>query len=188
MRTMRSQESAGSGRGEGWLVPEVMVPVPAAPVPADRSPLERLQDTFTAHVGAETATVTAYRQLADTAQDPVLALLMQMVVDDEARHHGLLDRMAARLKASLEWTKVARALPTGAEDTGAPTPGLVAGLETYAQQDEEGARHLRRLAAEHADLYDGLFGLILETMALYSDKHARILRYLEQRALKRMTE
>jgi hypothetical protein len=92
------------------------------------------------------------------------------------------------LKASLEWTKVARALPTGAEDTGAPTPELVAALETYAQQEEEGARHLRRLAAEQADLYDGLFGLILETMALDSDKHARILRYLEQRALKRMTE
>jgi rubrerythrin len=175
-----------SGPGDVWTVPETMLPLASAPEPRSRSPLERLQEAVAAHIGAETNTVTAYRGLANMAEDPVVALLMQLVVDDETRHHGLLDRMAARLKTTLEWITVPGALPTGLESIGAPSPELVAALEAYVRQEEEGAGQLRRIAAEEADMYGGLFALLLETMAMDSEKHAHILRYLLRRALRRM--
>lgn len=41
-----------------------------------------------------------------------------------------------------------------------------------------GARHLRHLARQEPHLYDGLYPLLLETIAPDSEKHATILRYL----------
>ncbi len=55
-------------------------------------------------------------------------------------------------------------------------------------KEEEGARHLRWLAAQHKRVYGGLFMLLLETVALDSEKHAHILRYLLRRALQGLDE
>jgi rubrerythrin len=163
-----------------WAVAEGVLPVGLASEPSARSPLERLQDTFAAHTVAETETIAAYQRLAETSPDPVVALLMQLVSDDEARHHGLLSRMLARLRATLTWTAEADALPTGTE--GAASPDELVALQAYVRQEEEGARQLRRIAADEKQLCGGLFALLLETMAIDSQKHAHILRYLLHRA------
>lgn len=67
-------------------------------------------------------------------------------------------------------------------EEGAASPDEVVALQAYVCQEEEGARQLRRLAADEKQLCGGLFALLLETMALDSEKHAHILRYLLHRA------
>jgi hypothetical protein len=49
------------------------------------------------------------------------------------------------------------------------------------RDEEEGARYLRHLARQEPGLYDGLFSVLLETVARDSQKHAFMLRYLLRR-------
>jgi rubrerythrin len=169
-----------------WAAPEIGVPM-VTEDPAG-SPLDRLLAAFERHIVAEADTVTAYRALADTTADPVVALLMQQVVEDEDRHHGLLRSMAARLRDALHWTHSPDALPVRGTAPEAEAGALLAPIREFARQEHEGARQARELAKEQAGLYDGLFTLLLETMAADSEKHERILSYIARRTQEHLAD
>jgi hypothetical protein len=169
-----------------WAAPEVGVP--AVPAESGDSPLDRLLGVFERHITAEADTVAAYRQLAETSADPVVALLMGQVVGDEDRHHGLLRSMAARLRDTLQWTHSPDALPVRGTPPEAEAGELLRTVREFASQEREGARQARELAKQQDGLYDGLFALLLETMAADSEKHERILSYIARRIQERFLD
>ena len=162
-----------------WAVADALIPAVAEKT--GETPLDLLLTAFERHITSEEDTVAAYRTLADTATDPVIALLMRQVVGDEERHHGLLRSMAARLHDSLEWTHSPEALPTRATPPQAEADERLAAVREFARQEREGARQARELAKQHSGLYDGLFDLLFETMAADSEKHERILSFIAHR-------
>jgi hypothetical protein len=178
----RSQSLKKDDELDLWAIPEVLAMFGRGPQAGAPAPLERLRDTVQAHINAETGLLTTYKQLAATTRDPVMALLLNVVLDDEERHHTLLERMAARLHASLNWLPAPDALPTGSEPAPAPSDDQIATLRALAEHEEEGARQMRRIAAQEGDLYGGLFTVLLEAMAMDSEKHAHLLRFLQRRA------
>ncbi|MBI4491867.1 MAG: universal stress protein, partial [Chloroflexi bacterium] len=145
--------------------------------------LQRMLDALGAHIAAETDSLAAYRQLAETIPDPMVALLLRLVIDDEERHHRLLARMAGSLCSDLRWARAAEALPTGPARRGEMAAEAVAALEAFIQEEQEGARHLRHLACQEAHFHDGLFALLLEVMAMDSEKHERVLHFVLERLL-----
>jgi hypothetical protein len=171
-----------------WPVPELaLAPKPAQAVADEDTPLNRLLRVFESHTAAETDAVVEYRRLAETSADPTVALLMQLVVEDEDRHHGLLQRMSSRLHDALDWTHSADALPTDKapavkDRTAAVTrTATLAAIREFARHEREGARQLREIAKKQRDLYGGLFSLILQIMAMDSEKHETILRFIDHR-------
>ncbi|HLH21741.1 MAG TPA: ferritin family protein [Chloroflexota bacterium] len=161
-----------------WAAPEVGLP--AATEPAE-TPLDHLLAAFEHHIASEADTVTAYRELSESTADPVVALLLRQVVDDEERHHALLRSMASRLRDTLRWTHSPDALPTRGTPSYAEAVERAGTLRELARQEREGARQARDLAKAQAGLYDGLFGLLLDTMAADSEKHERILSFVARR-------
>ena len=175
-------------RVEMWVVPEMaLAPAPAHGVADEQAPLTRLLRVFESHAAAETDTLVEYRRLAESSADPMVALLMQLVLEDEERHHGLLARMSTRLRDALNWTHSANALPTGtapgAKDRAAAVAhkATLAAVRGSALHEREGARQLREIAKQQQDLYGGLFSLLLQIMAMDSEKHETILRFIDQR-------
>lgn len=146
--------------------------------PGGGSEVENLLNAVEAHVHAEADSLTSYRQLADSAADPVVALLMRLVLKDEERHHRLMARIAVTLEDSLRWRHSANALPTSPGPTGAPTGQTIAAVREFIAQEHEGARQMRELARQSGPLNDGLNALLLETMAMDSEKHERVLRFV----------
>ena len=145
------------------------------------SPLERLLRAVDTHAAAEQEALGQYEYLAETSGDPVIALVMRLILDDEVRHHGLLHRMATTLRDALEWTSSAAALPK-AGTAQEPVPGAFVGLaRSLIEEERTGARHLRRLAEQEKDINGGLDSLLLEMMAMDSDKHARLLQFVQRR-------
>ncbi|MBI4492949.1 MAG: hypothetical protein HY690_09170 [Chloroflexi bacterium] len=156
----------------------------AAPWPelrADNAPVERLLAAFEAQAATVAEALAADRHLAEAASDPAARLVLQLVLEDEARDQRLLERMAAGLRGALEWATSPRTLPAP------PAPGEPAAAEWLAatrarlEAQQVGARRLRQLARQQRQLDDGLFALLLEAMALESQKHARMLRFLVRR-------
>jgi rubrerythrin len=145
------------------------------------STTEDLLAILTAHVDGESEHIDAYRRLSHAMDDPIVKLLMDLVVEDEERHHELMRRMAARLHDDLQATRSESALPYAAAPRNGRLKAFAAIVDAYARDERHGIRELRRLAADAGLLYDGVFALILETMADDSAKHERVMRFVLRR-------
>jgi hypothetical protein len=119
-------------------------------------------------------------------KDAVIALVMRLILDDEARHHALLMRIATTLRECLNWTQSPNAPPrtTGGEAT-VNAAGMATTARTLIEEEHAGARAMRRLASQERGLDGGLDSLLLEMMAMDSDKQARRLSNRCVRRLRR---
>ncbi len=141
----------------------------------------RLLDAVERHATMEAEALGSYDHLAKASNDPVIALVMRLILEDEERHHGLLKRIASTLRDALNWTYSPGALPRSSADA---TPGagdLSALARVLINEEKTGAQALRRLAYREKGLGSGLDSLLLEMMAMDSDKHARLLQFVQHR-------
>jgi hypothetical protein len=67
-----------------------------------------------------------------------------------------------------------------------PGVQLAATLRDLIRNEHEGARHLRHIGRQEAAVSDGLYSMLLETIARDSEKHAAILRFLLARLERRV--
>jgi hypothetical protein len=152
------------------------------------SPVERLRNAVEAHAKAEAETLGVYEHIAEASGDPVIALVMRLVLEDEERHHGLLKRIEATLSDALNWTHSPAALPSGVPAF-TEADRLAALARELVEEERTGAKILRKLADQQRVIDGGLPSLLIETMALDSEKHAKLLQFvqrrLEQRAASR---
>ena len=144
------------------------------------SPLERLRNAVDAHARAEAEALGQYQYIADASGDPVIALVMRMVLEDEERHHGLLRRIEASLSDALNWTHSPDALPNGAPPLFEAEP-LARTARELVDEERTGARILHRLAEQQKAIEGGLPSLLIETMAMDSEKHAPLLQFVQRR-------
>jgi rubrerythrin len=151
------------------------------PRPSGRSPFEQLVDAVETHVVQEADALAAYRLLAETTPDPVVAMLMRLVLEDEERHHGLMQRIAADLRDGLYWTHATETLPDARIHPEIEGPRPLTELRNLIHEEQEGVRQMQELARKSARINEGLDSLLFEMMAIDSQKHERILRYVERR-------
>jgi rubrerythrin len=160
------------------------IATPYAPIepPAPTQPLvERLLNGVEAHVRAETDSIEAYRAFADTIRDPQLKLVMGLIVEDEERHHELLRRILTRLNNDVYWQHDPAALPTSTSPA-ADNDELALGVtRAFLHEELHSVRILRDLSHNAQGVYGGLMELLLDWMALDSQKHERALRFVRQR-------
>ena len=155
----------------------------------DRNPkrgtIESLRDALEQHARGELDALGHYERLRTATGDPVIALVMRLILEDEERHHGLLRRIEASLRDALDWTRSPNALP----ETDIPQPPIAGDLVELAHalivEERSGARDLRDLARSEQRLGSELQAVLLELMALDSDKHGRLLEFVHHRLVAR---
>jgi rubrerythrin len=152
----------------------------AARVPGP-SPYEELVQAIAGHIDGETSAIKEYAALAEHTPDPVVALLVRLVLDDEARHHALLERIAATLADGRSMAHAISALPSAAPVAEADPRATLASVRRFINDERADAHQLRDLARRSHRLDDGLEELLLELMAIDSGKHERIMRFVLQR-------
>jgi rubrerythrin len=141
----------------------------------------RLLDTVERHAALEAEALGSYEHLAEASGDPVIALVMRLILDDEERHHGLLKRISSTLRDALNWTYSPDALPQTAIPTTPAAEDLTSLAGILIDEEKTGAQALRNLAHREKGLGSGLDSLLLEMMAMDSEKHARLLQFVERR-------
>lgn len=147
--------------------------------------VEWLLESVERHAAAEADSLALYEAIRRESGDPVVALVMSLILEDEERHHGLLRRMEAGLRDALNWTHSASALPS-ALPQGAPlTRDLGAVAKELIGEERTGARKMRALARSEKGVDAGLDSVLLEMMAMDSEKHARLLEFVRDRLASR---
>jgi rubrerythrin len=143
--------------------------------------VEWLLDAIERHATAEQDALDQYEYLGTASADPVIALIMRLILEDEERHHGLLKRMEASLRDALDWTYSANALPSSATPQRPVAKELEQAARALIEEEHTGARYLRSLARDEKGIDGGLHSLLLDMMAMDSEKHARLLQFVHDR-------
>jgi hypothetical protein len=143
--------------------------------------IERLLDMVERHANAEQDALAQYEHLRTDSGDPAIALVMQLILEDEARHHGLLKRIEATLRDALDWTNSPDALPTPTTPHQPVTKTLVSAASALIQEEHTGAHNLRDLAQREKSEGFPLQSVLIEMMAMDSEKHARLLQFVSDR-------
>lgn len=150
-----------------------------------RGSIEWLLNAVGRHAVAEQDALEQYEYLATASGDPVVGLVMRLILDDEERHHGLLRRIESSLRDALNWTHSPDALPPATPPQQPIARELTQTARALIEEEHTGARFLRDLARREKDLDAGLHGLLIEMMALDSEKHARLLQFVHDRLAER---
>jgi hypothetical protein len=143
--------------------------------------VEWLLDAVERHASAEQDALAQYEYLRTASGDPVVALVMQLILEDEQRHHTLLKRIEASLRDAVDWTHSPDALPVPTTPREPVNKSLVDTAKALIKEEHTGARYLRDLAEREKDVGSGVQSLLIDMMAMDSDKHARLLQFVHDR-------
>jgi rubrerythrin len=162
------------------------VPVEVEP---DRGPrvgtVEWLLDAVERHAAGEQDALGLYAEIGRVSDDPAISLVMGLILDDEERHHGLLRRIESSLRDALYWTHSPNSLPDATTPQHPITTDLAEIVRALISEERSGARQMRELARSEKGIGSGLHTVLLEMMAMDSDKHARLLQFVHERLLAR---
>jgi hypothetical protein len=144
--------------------------------------VEWLLQAIERHAASEADALELYARIGDESGDPVVALVMRLILDDEQRHHSLLKRIESSLRDALDWSHSPSSLPSSTMPQEPLAGGdLVSIARELVDEERTGARRMRELANGERGIDAGLHSLLLEMMALDSEKHAHLLQYVQRR-------
>lgn len=145
----------------------------------DKSPVERLLAQLEAHEHEEEAILKDYQAAAFDAPDAGVRFLMELVLEDEERHHRLSKAMTDDVHQSLMWLRGENPLPS-IQSSGADRDRLLRQTERFLQVEQDGERQLDDLHHQVKEIHAGLLELMVDIMRCDTSKHVQILKYIKK--------
>jgi hypothetical protein len=143
--------------------------------------LRLLAQAIETHISEEAMSIEAYRQLAHETSDPVVATLMQLLAEDEERHHALFLEISRILQDRWTWNEAPPDPADGSGKCGQTNHEWLGRVRVFEADEVCGAQALRDLAHRAHVECEPLACALLQAMAMDSDKHARLLKFVAQR-------
>jgi hypothetical protein len=127
------------------------------------------------HRREEGALLESYERIAEDSSSPGLSYLVNLILEDERRHHRLL----AEIAHAIVWGGIPNARPAVPQMVeGAADDALVAQTKVLLASEKRDRTELRRLRRRLRSYTGTMWPLLIDLMLLDTDKHTRILRYV----------
>lgn len=136
----------------------------------------RITHALESHVREETRFLEAYETLCEAVEDPGTRFLIDLILEDERRHHELFGRLAASARGDGGRPSIVSPDPSPEEARRILEP-----TARFLEAEHEDREELRKLAKELRGSADSLWHLLIELMDLDTRKHVAILEYLKGR-------
>ena len=144
------------------------------------SAVQGLMNEFQLHASHEERWLSGYKEIAKKSRDPLIRFLLNLIVADEERHHELTNRMIAKLKDELTWTR-SQAAARHPVERGDKRKRLLRSVEDFLGAERRGIKEYERLKKMSKGLYRDVFVLLYTTMVHDSHKHIGILEFLRRK-------
>ncbi len=140
---------------------------------------------LTSHIAAERDLLEEYSAVAEQTGSKALSYLVQLLIEDEIRHHRMFKQLADSLKTQAETVRGEPAIPNldvgrANRDEVLDITGRLIDLE---KSDAEELKRLQRTLREVKDTT--LWGLVVDLMQRDTEKHLAILRFARRSAARR---
>lgn len=138
----------------------------------------RIAHAFAAHVRGESYALQAYAEAAGTTSDAGTRFLLELILEDEERHHEVFRRLSESVAPDV----ASRALPGPPSPSGEERTRLTEQVRGFLADERSEAAHLAELHRELRPVErETMWGLLVDLMALDTSKHVRMLGYLLDR-------
>jgi ferritin len=151
--------------------------------PIGASALERkLFEHLTEHTSREGAMLGEYAAIAETTESNALRYVVNLLLEDERRHHRYFNELALSLKADAELDPQEPVVPRLDFDR-VDRADLLEVTERLLEHEKADAKELQHLRKELRDLKDTtLWALLVDIMVRDTEKHIAILKFVQQHA------
>ena len=152
--------------------------MPMSP-PVGGSVWERdLYNHLATHVQNESSVLQDYLAAAEKTDSKAFAYLVNLLIDDERRHHSTFAALAESLKTEAELGGQEPQIPY--MDLDRSDPAQVRELsERLLEREKEDAAELKRLHRQLREVKDtSLWDLLVENMRRDTDKHIAVLEFV----------
>ena len=138
-----------------------------------------LVELIVRHGAEEGALLATYEELATQAPDESVRYLINLILEDEHRHHRLLAELSNAMAWGVTTQPPVATVPRLPGEISGPLLEQTKLLRKSEQADYRALRRIRRRLRPFAD--STLWVLVVDLMLLDTKKHATILRFLERR-------
>jgi hypothetical protein len=136
---------------------------------------------LTSHVEAESALLKEYSAAAQTSPSKALSYLVNLLIEDEIRHHRIFRELADSLKTEALLGGKDPVVPYMDFDQVANHDAVLDVTARLLDQEERDAHELKRLRHELRSVKDtSLWGILVELMERDTQKHIAILRFARE--------
>ncbi len=140
-----------------------------------------LFDYLSSHEANERGLLVEYQDAAAGAGSAAFSYLVDLIVEDEIRHHRLFRELTSALRSDVEMRSEEPAVPRPG-DWGSDPSRVTALTDQLLDREREDARELRRLAGVLEELEDvTLWPLLVRLMQMDTQKHIAILEFVRRR-------
>jgi rubrerythrin len=143
---------------------------------------QEIYDHLVTHVDKERGILETYRDAAKQSGSRAFEYLVDLIIDEEVRHHKRFQELASALRTDAEMRREQPAIPR--MDWYRLDPKVITGLtEELISQEREDADELRRLRRQLRDVEDTtLWVLLVRLMEADTAKHLDILKFIREHA------
>jgi bacterioferritin (cytochrome b1) len=143
---------------------------------------EDLYHHLSTHMASEVDLLTAYQRAANESDSAAFRYLVNLIVEDEKRHHRVFEELANALRSDVEMRPIEPSVPDMAGFGDMPDT-VVELTNALLAKEEADAAELRRLSRQLRDVRDTtLWQLLVKIMELDTEKHAEVLRFVRTHA------
>jgi rubrerythrin len=141
---------------------------------------QELYERLVQHIASESEVLARYEGLAEESSGHV-RFLLDLIAEDEARHHRLYDEWARTVREMVLVTEPGDAVP---DLTREPDPDrLVAAVDDLLAVEKDDAQQLKVLEKSLKDVrHTTVWPLLVELMEMDTRKHIKILEFLREHA------
>ena len=139
----------------------------------------QLLEHLTEHLATESDLISSYDQLGKEDQSDWVSYLMNLLAEEEARHHRFLNELVNALRAPIE-RDVGEMVPT-VGNVANPSE-LLEAVERFLKAERKDARDLKHLSRGLRSMRGvSIWPLLIEIMQRDTEKHQAILRFVHKR-------
>lgn len=148
-------------------------------LPLGASDWEReIFDHVTGHAEQEISLLKKYARAAEATQSKALAYLVNLLLEDERRHHRLFMELAESLKADVELRSEDPIVPS-VDFESIDAKAVLDLTNELLERELSDAADLKRLRRSLRDVEDStLWGILVDLMQRDTEKHIAILRFV----------
>jgi len=153
----------------------------AGPSATDRA----LYAHLTNHIATERGLLEEYSDIADRTESRAFRYLVNLLIEDEIRHHRIFSELAESVEA-IALMKTKEPVVPFVDFARADRDAVLEATARLLEHESEDARELKRLQRELRDTKDdSLTVLLVELMQRDTQKHIAILRFVRKRTSQR---
>lgn len=151
--------------------------------PDEMPAIQKVKISIESHIAHESEFLEVYADAIHKHPSPLVHFILQMILDDEEKHHDVLRCIIARLESDLTMNLQGDALPAPGDVGNVDHLQLIELTDSFIEEEKDSIAHSKELMAATEGMYSGMLTMLLRGIVQDSEKHIMMLQFMRKQLL-----